>query len=75
MTYIEVALYVLFGMVAGGPIWLLFLAVTATSDKRRWERERERLSAEIDQWEWQDCRPRRQQWRVIDSVCKRLGVR
>ena len=48
MTNLEIVLYVIFGMAAGGPIWLLFLSETR--------------------------RPRRQQWRVVDSVCKRLGV-
>lgn len=48
MTTIEIVLYVIFGMIAGGPLWLLFLSATA---------------------------PKRQQWRVVDSVCKRLGVR
>lgn len=43
-----ISLYVLFGMLAGGPIWLLLLS--AASHERR------------------------QQWRVVDTVCKRLGV-
>lgn len=33
MTNIEIALYVFFGMVAGGPIWLLLL--TARRNERR----------------------------------------
>lgn len=48
MNNIEIALYVLFGMVAGWPILLLVLAASAS---------------------------KQQQWRVVDSVCKRLGVR
>lgn len=45
-----ISLYVLFGMLAGGPIWLVLLSATRTSLKHR------------------------QQWKVVDSVCKRLGV-
>lgn len=45
-----ISLYVLFGMLAGGPLWLLVLSATRTPLKRR------------------------QQWRVVDSICKRLGV-
>ncbi len=52
MTNIEIALYVLFGIFAGGPIWLLLL--------HAWG-EREYM--------------RRQRWRVVDSVCRRLGVK
>lgn len=48
MTNLEIALYVIFGMVAGGPIWLLLLTTPS---------------------------PRHQQWRVVDNVCKRLGVK
>lgn len=47
---ILISLYVLFGLLAGGPIWLLLLSTTGEPLKRR------------------------QQWRVVDSVCKRLGV-
>lgn len=54
---------VVFGMVAGGPIWRLVLPIL-----RR--RRLKRMRAEIDQWQWQDCRP---QWRVVDSTAKRLG--
>lgn len=50
MEMMLISLYVLFGMLAGGPIWLLLLSATRTPLKRQ------------------------QQWRVVDSVCKRLGV-
>lgn len=45
-----ISLYVLFGMLAGGPIWLLLLSARGHEQQRR------------------------QQWRVVGSVCKRLGV-
>lgn len=34
MNYLEAFLFVVFGMIAGGPIWLLFLASRPT--KRWW---------------------------------------
>lgn len=50
MSNIEIAMYVVFGMVAGWPILLLVLA--SVNHERT-----------------------QQQWRVVDSVCKCLGVK
>lgn len=72
MTYIDYIgafALVMFGVFAGGPVWLLLFKV-ADSNEKRWEREREQMRSEAASW-----RPRRQQWRVVDGVCKRLGVR
>lgn len=68
MINIEIVLYVVFGMVAGGPLWLLICLATIRQGKR-WYAQRKRV-AEISD----DVRPvwravkviRPPRWRVVE---------